>query len=67
MFGSIQEQEERDFTISSIAECDQAYARELGARDTERAWILSDRDVWYRNPFYTGPAQPHPEDDCDDL
>jgi hypothetical protein len=24
-------------------------------------WILSDRDVWYRNPYYKGPAQPHPE------
>ena len=27
-----------------------------------RAWILSDRDVWYRNPYYTGPPQRHPED-----
>ena len=58
---NIQEQEEMDFTISSIAECDRAYARELGARNVESAWILSDRDVWYPNPFYRGAPQPHPE------
>lgn len=65
MFPSIQEQEERDFHVSSVSECDQAYAHELGAERPEQAWILSDRDVWYRNPCYTGPAQTHPEDDYD--
>lgn len=34
----------------------------VGAENTEKAWILSDRDVWYRNPYYTGPAMPHPEE-----
>jgi hypothetical protein len=32
----------------------------------DQAWILTDRDVWHRNPYYTGPAVPHPEDDCDE-
>jgi hypothetical protein len=26
-------------------------------------YILSDRDVWYRNPLYCGPEGLHPEDD----
>ncbi len=26
-------------------------------------WILSDRDVWYANPAYTGPPVPHPDHD----
>ncbi len=34
----------------------------VGAQDTARAWILSDRDVWYANPFYTGPPEAHPDD-----
>jgi hypothetical protein len=29
----------------------------------EQPWILSDRDVWYANPFYQGPKARHPEDD----
>lgn len=45
------------------AEADQEYALWAGSQDTQRAWILSDRDVWYANPYYTGPRVPHPEDD----
>ena len=30
------------------------------AMDT--AWILSPYDTWERNPFYSGPAVPHPDD-----
>jgi hypothetical protein len=51
------------FTYATDAEWDSAGATEMGAGRPERAWILSDRDVWYRNPFYTGPAVRHPEDD----
>lgn len=28
-----------------------------------QAWLLHDWDVWERNPHYTGPACPHPEDE----
>ena len=28
-----------------------------------RQWILTDYDVWVRNPHYRGPEQRHPEDD----
>lgn len=41
---------------------DQEVALEMGRECPERAWILSDRDVWYRNPFYQGPPVPPPED-----
>ena len=60
---SIQAQEERDFHVASDSEWDRAGASEMGAEDRDRAWILSDRDVWYANPYYVGPAVPHPEDD----
>lgn len=65
---NIQEQEEYDFEPSSAAEWDR-FDTILGAanqNDTEHAWLLSDRDVWYANPFYSGPPQPHPEDERED-
>lgn len=43
------------------------YAHNVGL-DRHRAgheakpWILTPFDVWMKNPFYTGPAVPHPED-----
>ena len=39
------------------------YARNHGREDTESAWVLSPFDTWERNPFYTGPPCPHPEED----
>lgn len=52
-----------DFTRASDAEVDR-YDVELGAfnnNNTESAWILSNRDCWYPNPYYVGPPVPHPE------
>ncbi len=49
--------------LATIAEADAEFARNVGRQRQQQAWILSDRDVWYRNPFYTGPAVRHPEDD----
>lgn len=51
---------------ATVAEADREYAHEVGRTNADREWILSDRDVWYRNPFYTGPRGRHPEDDGDD-
>lgn len=42
------------------------YAAVVGAEEPNRAWILTDYDVWVRNPHYHGPAVPHPEDDRDE-
>jgi hypothetical protein len=60
MFGYYEESYDRPATE---AEADREYAHWAGEANHDRPWILSDRDVWYANPFYTGPAVPHPEDD----
>jgi len=39
------------------------YAREHGRQDPERAWISTPFDTWERNPAYTGPPVPHPEEE----
>jgi hypothetical protein len=36
----------------------------VGSDRPEQCWILTPYDTWERNPAYTGPDQPHPEDDC---
>lgn len=37
------------------------YARNHGHMNPEQAWILSPLDSWEKNPWYHGPAVPHPE------
>lgn len=59
--------DDEGFTYASDADFDREGAREGGRENPDRAWILSDRDVWYRNPFYQGPPVRHPEDDGDDV
>lgn len=54
------------FIYATDADWDREAARERGREDPSSAWILTDRDVWHKNPFYTGPEQRHPEDDCYD-
>lgn len=51
-----------DDVPATIGEADRHYATAIGSENPERAWILSDRDVWYANPYYHGPAVSHPED-----
>jgi len=48
---------------TTVEMADREVARYMGAEDPERPWILTDRDVWYPNPFYVGPPVPHSEDD----
>lgn len=38
------------------------FAENAGGIFPESAWLLTDYDVWVRNPHYRGPPQPHPED-----
>jgi len=65
---SIQEQEEADFVVATDADWDRAEARDLGERNVEVEWVLTDRDVWHKNPFYTGEPGRHPEDDwCEEA
>jgi len=49
--------------MSIIAQADRQYAETAGSERRQQAWILSDRDVWYPNPYYKGPPQPHPDDE----
>ncbi len=49
--------------LASEAEADREWAHYVGRDNPDHAWILSDRDAWYPNPFYKGPAVPHPEYD----
>jgi hypothetical protein len=37
------------------SEADRQYAAGLGEDRPEQAWVLSDRDVWHRNPSYRAP------------
>ena len=53
--------------MTFTAQADRQYAEAKGSERRDQQWILSDRDVWYRNPFYKGAPQPHPEDDESDY
>ena len=64
MFYNVQEQEDRDFTYTTDSEWDRAEACERGYNNQDCEWILTDRDVWHKNPYFTGtPSGRHPEDD----
>ena len=58
--------DDESWGLASEADADSEYALNVGRENREYAWILSDRDVWYPNPFYHGPAVRHPEDDSED-
>jgi hypothetical protein len=60
------EGEHRAFNYSTETEVDNAEAYERGATRPDVAWICTDRDVWHRNPYYSGPPVRHPEDQDDD-
>ena len=38
------------------------YAYNVGHDRPDACWILTDYDVWVKNPFYKGAPEPHPED-----
>jgi hypothetical protein len=47
---------------ATMDEAEQEWVHNVGAMRQDLPWLLSDRDVWHRNPHYRGPAVPHPED-----
>ncbi len=68
MFYNVQEQEEFEFTYTSESEWDRAEASERGYHNPDSEWILTNRDVWHKNPYFTGtPTNRHPEDDNEAL
>lgn len=58
--------DDEGFTYATDSDWDREGAREVGYERQDQEWILSDRDCWYRNPFYNGPKGKHPYDDSDD-
>ena len=56
-----------DTRLATVAEADREYADNVGRQRPDVCWILSDRDVWYRNPCYQGPPVRHPEDPDEDF
>lgn len=49
--------------MASNGEALNEYAHNAGMDNPDTAWILHDRDIWLKNPYYAGPPQLHPEDD----
>lgn len=61
MFG-FPDRREMDWPATPTEAC-REYARNVGMYHPERAWILTDYDTWEKNPFYSGPPVPYPEDE----
>lgn len=40
------------------------FGNNCGYDNPDTEWLLSDWDVWVRNPYYSGPRGPHPEEYC---
>jgi len=49
--------------VATPSEAMKEYAFNFGMDNRERAWICTPFDTWERNPFYNGPAMPHPEEE----
>lgn len=47
--------------LATDSEAVQEFALNIGNENSDRCWLLTSYDTWVRNPFYTGPSQPHPE------
>jgi hypothetical protein len=35
--------------------------KKIGFNNPNKAWILTEQDVWKPNPYYVGPSVPHPK------
>jgi hypothetical protein len=53
--------EEREFRYATLDEWDREDALERGRENPNVCWIVTNRDVIRRNPFYVGPDVPYPE------
>lgn len=67
---NLHEIEEREFHTSSQGEWDRADAWQRGEESPESPWVLTDRDVWHKNPYFDTkgfPYPPHPEDESEEF
>lgn len=49
--------------LASYDDAMREYADNVGRECADREWILTNYDVWMKNPYYIGPPGRHPEDD----
>lgn len=49
--------------MATHQEADLQEALAVGSERPDLCWILTDRDVWHRNPFYKGQPEPHPDEE----
>jgi hypothetical protein len=54
-----------DDVLATPSDAVREYVRYVGSTRQDSAWIFSQYDTWELNPYYSGPAQPHPEHDND--
>lgn len=47
--------------LATPADAMREYAVNVGREKQDQAWILTDYDVWVRNPYYRGPNRFDPE------
>jgi hypothetical protein len=48
--------------LATPADAMREFALNTGHDVPDREWILTDFDVWVKNPFYKGKPGPHPEE-----
>jgi hypothetical protein len=56
-----------DDVLATPSDAVREYVRYVGSTRQDSPWILSQYDSWEPNPYYSGPPQPHPEDDMTSL
>ena len=50
--------------LATPSEAYREMVRNMGEDRQQDEWLLTDFDTWERNPHYTGPRGPHPEDEA---
>jgi len=65
MFSEYELEREHDlfYGQGTVSDGLREYAYNWGMDNPDRAWVLTDYDVWMPNPHYQGPPVPHPEMD----
>lgn len=49
--------------VATWAEAIDQWASVVGRDELDQAWLLHDRDVWVKNPYYRGAPVGHPWDE----
>ena len=55
--------EQEQDQLATHSDAMREYTWNVGAENPNQAWILTNYDVWMKNPYYHGPAVQHPEDE----